>query len=178
MREDVDRGRIVAFLDALGRAFRHPVRLYLTGGESMVWRGLRAATRDVDIAYEVEPAHHDAWIRAIRELKESEHVNVEEASPADFVPLPPGAADRAEFVGRHGSIDVYLFDPYTLALSKLARGHERDLADVRALIVAAVIDVRRLGELTEAAIASGGARSLRFDPARVRRNLASLTPDA
>lgn len=175
MREDVDRGRIEAFLGALGRAFRHPARLYLSGGESIVWRGLRGSTRDVDVTYEVDPAWHAEWIRVLRELKESERVNVEESGPADFVPLPPGAAGRAEFIGRHGSIDVFLLDPYSVALSKLSRGHARDLEDVRSLLAAAVLEPARLRELTEAAIATGGARSLKFDPARVRRNLAAVT---
>lgn len=174
MRDPVDRQRLESFLAALGARFAHPARLFLAGGESMVWRGLRGTTRDVDIAYEVEPAFHDAWVRAIRELKDALSVNVEESSPGDFVPLPPGAADRAEFVGRHGAIDVFLFDPYSVSLSKLARGHERDLGDVRALLAAGVIDAGRLRDLCEAAIGSTGARSLRFDPDRVRRNLASI----
>jgi hypothetical protein len=178
MREDVDRERLRAFLDALGRTFRRPARLFLAGGESLVWRGLRGATRDVDVSYEVDPSHLDEWIRALRELKERLRVNVEEAGPADFVPLPPGAADRAEFAGRFGEVDVYLFDPYSIALSKLSRGHARDLADVRALLAADVIDGPRLRDLVEGAIASGGARSLRFDPERVRRNLGAVCASA
>ena len=174
MREDVDRPRLVAFLSELGRTFRRPARLYLSGGESLVWRGIRGSTRDVDVTFDVDPAHHAEWISALRGLKDRLRVNVEEAGPADFVPLPPGAGDRADFVQRFGQIDVYLFDAYSIALSKLSRGHERDLADVRALLAAGILDGVRLRELTEAAIASGGERSLRFDPARVRRHLGGV----
>jgi hypothetical protein len=177
MRDEVDRERLEAFLRALGSAFRRPGRLYLSGGESMVWRGLRNATRDVDIAYDVDPAHEQEWVRAIRQLKERLRINVEEADPAHFVPLPPGAEGRAEHVGRYGEIDVYLYDAYSVALSKLARGHARDLSDVRALLDVDVLDGARLEELTEAAIASGGDRSLRFDPRRVRRHLRRVLGD-
>jgi hypothetical protein len=33
-------------------------------------------------------------------------------------------------VGRFGDVEVYIFDPYTIALSKIARGFEADLEDV------------------------------------------------
>ncbi|MCE9635461.1 MAG: hypothetical protein K8T90_07125 [Planctomycetes bacterium] len=174
MREDIDRERLRVFLDALGRTFRRPARLYLTAGEGMVWRGLRESTRDIDVAYDVALEHHDAWIRAIVELKERLNVNVEEASPGDFVPLPPGSADRAEFIGRFGEVDVFLFDPYSIALSKLDRASSRDVADVRALLDAGVISATRLRELVEAAITGDKRRRAKFDPARVRRNLDAL----
>ncbi len=174
MREDVDRARVLQFLEALGASFRHPAKLVLSGGEAMVWRGLRAATRDIDVAYEVDPAHHDEWQRAVVALKERLNVNVEEAQPSDFVPLPPGARDRAEFIGRFGSVDVFLCDPYSVAFAKLDRGSARDLGDVRALLTSGTIAPARLHDLVEAAIASPSPRRLQFDPARVRRNLAAV----
>lgn len=178
MREDVDRRRLELFLEELGRAFPRHARLYLSGGEGLVWRGLRTSTRDIDVAYEVDPAHHSDWTRAIVLLKERLNVNVEEAHPGDFVPLPPAAASRAESIGRFGSVEVYLTDAYSVALSKLDRGSARDLADVRALLEARVIDPARLEELTEAAIAADTRPRVRFDPARVRRNRAAVTRDA
>ncbi len=33
-------------------------------------------------------------------------------------------------IGRYGELAVYVFDPYTIALSKIARGFEADLEDV------------------------------------------------
>jgi len=175
MREDVDRERLRRFLEDLGRTFRRPARLYLSGGEGFVWRGLRATTRDIDVAYEVDPADHAEWVRALVALKESLRVNVEEAQPSDFVPLPPGSEGRAEFVGRFGSVDVFLTDPYAVAIAKLDRGSARDLADVRALLAAGVVEAGRAAELLEQAIAADPRPRVRFDPARVRRNLAAVT---
>jgi hypothetical protein len=37
-------------------------------------------------------------------------------------------------VGRYGRLDVYLFDLYSIALSKIARGFETDLDDVMFLL--------------------------------------------
>ena len=170
-REDVTQERIRTLLEALGRDFQHPARLYLTGGEGMVWRGLRGSTKDVDIAYEVDPRHHDAWIRCLQKLKESLRVSIEEAGPGDFIPLPPGHESRASHVGRFGAIDAYLFDPYSVALSKLERGHVQDLADVRELLGGGVVLAAELRRLCEAILPAYRTRSLRSDPARLLANL-------
>lgn len=170
-RRDVDRPRLVALLRALGDSFHHPARLYLSGGEGMIWRGLRGTTQDVDIAYQVADAHRDAWIRSLRELKERLSINIEEAQPADIIPIPPGAESRAEFIGRYGSVDVFLIDPYSVALSKLERGLGRDLDDVRALIAGNVIVPTKLRELFEIILPQYERASVRADPEKFRKML-------
>jgi hypothetical protein len=167
-RDPVDSQRLRAFLDALGRRFPHPARLFLAGGESLVWRGLRGTTRDVDIAYEVDVRWQGEWMGAIRALILEHRTSVEEASPRDFIPLPPGADGRAEFIGRFGQIDVFLFDPYSVALSKLERGHAQDLADVRAMLSKGVLDAKRLHEAFEAILSEYARRRVQADPVRFR----------
>jgi len=63
---------------------------------------------------------------------------------AEFVPLPPQAYKRRRLVGRYGQLDVYIFDPYTIALSKIARGFESDLEDVMFMLHQGLIE---FGEL-------------------------------
>lgn len=174
MRELVDLARLRNFLEALGRSFHHPARLLLTGGEGLVWRGLRGTTRDVDIAYVVDERWHGEWIRTIRDLIESTRTSVEEASPADFIPLPPGSADRAQFVERFGSVDVFLYDAYSVALSKLSRGQTQDLDDVRTLLSAGVLDPAELRRLFDAILPAYETRAVRADPVRFRASLASV----
>ena len=43
---------------------------------------------------------------------------------------------RAKFIDRFGSLDVYHFDVYSVALSKIERGRDADFADVLALLEA------------------------------------------
>ena len=57
-REPVDRQRIEHFLTELGRRFRHPGKVFLVGGTTMVHEGFRAQTLDIDIAFEVQM---DMW---------------------------------------------------------------------------------------------------------------------
>jgi hypothetical protein len=48
--------------------------------------------------------------------------------------LPPGATARRRFIGRFGNMDVYIFDLYSISLSKIARGFDADIEDVLFLL--------------------------------------------
>ena len=45
-REEVDLRRIEQFLTALGLRFKRAGRVYLVGGTTLVWEGLRVQTID------------------------------------------------------------------------------------------------------------------------------------
>ncbi len=143
-REEVDQGRIRQFLETLGQRFRHTGRIYLVGGTTMVWEKLRAQTIDIDIAYEVAAEDSAEFTRTIQLLKHELKVNVEEAAPGDFIPLPSGYRERSKFVGRFGSLDVFHFDLYSVALSKIERGRDEDLADVLMLLAKHEIEMPQL----------------------------------
>jgi len=174
VRPPVDRGRIERFLTELGRRFRGAARIYLAGGASLVMEGIEVHTEDIDIVSEVEPALHGELVRAIRELKDEMAVNVEEAGPGDFIPLPPGHETRAVFVGTFGRIQIYEFDLYSTALSKIARGTEKDLAAVGNLLRLGRIDWSRLEELYRSILPEYGARSLKQDPRRFQESFGEL----
>lgn len=53
MRQRVDQQRIEYFLQRLGQQFRKPGRVYLVGGTTMVYEGLRQQTLDIDLALEI-----------------------------------------------------------------------------------------------------------------------------
>ena len=144
MRQRVDRQRIEHFLQRLGRQFNKPGRVYLVGGTTMVYEGLRQQTLDIDLALEIADEDHSALIATIRQLKESLSLNIEEASPADFIPLPAGYRERSQYVGRYGLLDVFHFDLYSTALSKIERGTENDFADVLALLRTGYLEIAKL----------------------------------
>lgn len=115
----------------LGRRARGPGRVYLTGGATAVLLGWRPSTVDVDIKMDPEPA---GAFEAIAKLKDELDINVELASPDHFLPVPSDWAARSVSVGRRGQVEFLHFDYRAQALSKIARGHERDLGDVRAML--------------------------------------------
>jgi hypothetical protein len=78
------------------------------------------------------------------ELATQYRLDIEAVPIAEFVPLPPGSETRRRFVGRFGQIDVYVYDLYTIALSKIARGFDTDLEDVIFLVKSNLIDFAEL----------------------------------
>lgn len=144
MRPPVDAERIRAFARELGREARRDTKLYLTGGATAVLRGWRAATLDIVLRLEPEA---DELLRAIARLKDELGVNVELASPPDFIPELPGWRERSPFVLREGRIDVHNFDFYSQALSKIERGFAQDLEDVDSMLRDGLVDRDRLREL-------------------------------
>lgn len=117
---------------ALGAAARADAIVYLAGGATAVLSGWRETTIDVDIAAVVPES--DELLRALPRLKDELQINVELASPADFIPVPAGWEDRSLFIGREGRLSYYNFDPYSQTLAKLERAHTQDLEDVDAML--------------------------------------------
>lgn len=167
MRPPVDAARIRELAHRLGRAARHRTRIYLTGGATAVLEGWRTSTIDVDVRIEPES---EALLRELVGLKDRLGINVELASPPDFIPELPGWRERSPLVLRDGNVDVHHFDPYSQALSKIERGFAHDLADVRSMFEAGLIETDRLRELYEA-IEPQMYRYPAIDPAAFRRRV-------
>jgi hypothetical protein len=92
--------------------------------------GSPRATLDVDYTFEVAPEEAARFRAALSELAAEMHLDLEDVPLAEFIPLPPEAWERRRTVGQFGQLRVYIFDPYSIALSKIARGFEADLEDV------------------------------------------------
>ncbi len=118
--------------------------LYLTGGATAVLEGWRTSTVDVDVRIEPES---DELFRALASAKETLQVNIELASPPDFIPELVGWRDRSPFVLSEGRLTVRHFDPYSQALSKVERGFVQDIEDVEAMVKRGLVNPPRALEL-------------------------------
>ena len=130
MRPNVDSKKIERLMQALGREARGSGCIYFTGGASALLIGWRSSTVDVDIRLDPEPP---GIFQAIAKLKQELNINIELASPQDFLPPLPGWRDRSVFIGKQGKISFYHYDFTAQALSKLSRGFDRDINDVQAM---------------------------------------------
>lgn len=129
--------------------------------------GWRDSTIDVDLRFEPES---DEVMRALPALKDRLGINIELASPPDFIPELPGWRERSPLVLREGSVELHHFDLYSQALSKIERGFEQDLGDVRTMIARRWVLPARLIELFEA-IEPELYRYPALDPRAFRRKL-------
>lgn len=166
MRPSVDKTAIESFLQQLGRTFRKPGRLYLVGGAALVHAGVRPGFTQ-DIVIKVGGANEGELIVAIQRLIQQMQINVEFASPADFIPLPTQWGMHAKYVGRYGGVDVFYFDFYSIALSKIEQGNSRDIADVKLLIQQGIINLNELDAAYQEVLAQlGQGRYPRITPQR------------
>ena len=147
MRGVVDARRLAELLHSFGRVTSEPTTVYLVGGATAVLNGWRDTTIDVDLYVEPE---RDSLLRAVPDLKERLQMNIEFASPLDFLPELPGWRERSPFVAQDGAVTVRHFDLYAQALSKLERGFDQDLADVRAMVRLGLVDSADLSRLFHA----------------------------
>jgi hypothetical protein len=170
VRELADGERIGRFMRALGQAAPLDGDCYLTGGATAVLLGWRPTTLDVDIRLEPE---QDELLRALAHIKDELEVNVELASPADFIPLPRGWPERSPFVAREGRLTFRHFDPYSQALAKLERGHAQDVDDIREMLVRGLVEESRLRAFFDE-IEPELYRFPAVDPADFRRSVETL----
>jgi hypothetical protein len=144
MRAETDQAKLTQFMVALGKQVRGPGRIYLTGGATAVLQGWRAMTIDIGLKADPEPL---GFFEVLAALKDELDVNLELASPDDFIPALPEWRERSLHIARHGLVDFYHYDFYGQALSKLQRGHARDLSDVQFMLRDGLIRKDRLKEL-------------------------------
>lgn len=120
----------------LSRGAREDARVYLVGGATAVLYGWRATTLDVDLKLIPEC---DDILKAIPQLKERLHMNVELAAPLDFIPVVDSWQDRSPFVVRHGRVAYHHFDLDAQALAKIERDHSQDRGDVAAMFARGLV---------------------------------------
>jgi hypothetical protein len=141
MRRPIDSERVLRFMRALGATAGADTRIFFTGGVTAVLLGWRTSTVDVDIKLEPED---DRVLRAIPRLKESLEINVELASPGDFIPELPGWRERSVSIGREGRITFYHYAFAAQALAKIERGHAQDIGDVREMLARGLVRAEEL----------------------------------
>jgi hypothetical protein len=144
MRPPVQREKLLSLMEELGRRVTSPGRIYFTGGATALLHGWRPMTVDVDLKADPEPG---GLFEAIAVLKDELAVNIELACPSDFIPELPGWRERCLFIASHGKLEFYHYDPYSQALSKIERGHPRDLNDTEAMLRAGLIRKETLIDL-------------------------------
>lgn len=168
----VDAHGVIAFLERLGQCYRRPGVVYLVGGSSLLLVAAKASTFDIDLKYEVAPSDQVEFMRCLRRLSRQMSVSIEEAGPDDFIPLPRGYQERRQFIGRFANLDVFHFDFYSVALSKLHRGNEKDFIDVVTMVQTGVIDLNRLEQYYQEIFPLLEAHSLRANPDDFARKFA------
>jgi len=132
-----------AFFERLGKRLIKPCAIYLLGGCALNFLGNKRSTLDIDYTVEMSGDHNEIE-KTIEELGREMMLDVEFVPLGEFIPLPPDANQRRQLIGKFGNLDVFIFDLYSIALSKIARGFEADLEDVEFLLQQKLINFNDL----------------------------------
>ena len=154
MRRKVTIATLKQFMQELAAESRSPGKVYFTGGATALLLGFREQTIDIDLKLDPEPA---GAFEAIARLKERLDLNIELASPDDFIPGANDWRERSQHIASVGAVQFFHFDFSLQALSKLERGHVQDLEDASNLV--------RRGHVTAEQLHS---RFLQIEPGLVR----------
>jgi len=167
--EQVTREVLENFLQELGKRTKTPTSLYLIGGSALILLGAPRETIDID--YLTDTKDRDLE-RAIKDLSTELQLDVEYVPLDEFIPLPSKSEERHRLMGRYGKLSLYIFDPYSIALSKLDRGFEADLEDVVFLIQRGLVSVSQLERIVKDAIPQ--ARQFDMSPRELQSRLQAV----
>ena len=131
MRRKVTIATLKQFMQELAGAARSPGKVYFTGGATALLLGFREQTIDIDLKLDPEP---EGAFEAIAVLKDRLNLNVELASPADFIPPAEDWRERSRYIDSFGVVQFFHYDFSLQALAKLERGHAQDLQDVASFV--------------------------------------------
>ena len=154
----MDNTEIHFILKNLGERVAPASRLVLVGGAALALPGSPRLTLDIDfVGDDVHPNElHRSIMQIARELK----IHVEPVPIERFIPLPKGSDQRSIRIGQFGKLEIFVADPYSIALSKLDRGFDTDLEDIVFLIEHNYISLDELERITRDAQSHAGKYDL------------------
>ena len=131
MRKRVTKETLHAFMEKLAKAAQSAGKIYFTGGATALLLGFREQTLDLDVKLDPEPK---GAFEAIARLKNELDLNIELASPDNFIPPGPNWRSHSRHIATIGQLEFFHYDFVLQALSKLERGYTQDLDDVANLL--------------------------------------------
>jgi len=155
MREMFNESRLISELEKIGNNLKRGIKIFLIGGCSMVIRGYKLATKDIDVVFTSALDLKD-FADVLKDFGFQEIIKL----PNDYEALGASAVfrdakgfqfdlfhrqvcrgleitkrmeERAEFYRTFGKLDVYLLAPEDIFLFKSITEREADIVDMRTL---------------------------------------------
>ncbi len=166
----MDNTQIQSILQLLGERVPPLSRLYLVGGGAMVLLGSPRLTIDIDfVGDDISP---NELHKTILQIAKEQRIYMEPVAIERFIPLPDGSEERTIRIGQFGNLEVFVADPYCIALSKLDRGFDTDFDDLVFLVQKNIVEFQLLERITE--ISLSRAREFDMNPTEVLAHLREL----
>lgn len=172
----IDRATLITFFNRLDEAFASPARVYLIGETTQLWEGWREWTARIEFTAELAPENRPAFDSAIGSACEALGVEALEEHPGDLIPLPRGYRERARLAAPQAGqrLEIYHFDPYSVAFRFIARGDEPDYHLVLAYLHHGWITEAQMDGLLTELLPKFSMQTIQQDPAEFRRKYKGL----
>lgn len=146
----MDNAEIQSVLQSIGMRVPPASRLILIGGSALSLLGSLRPTVDIDfIGDDVHPEPlHQIILRIAEELD----IDAEPVPLDKFIPLPQGSEARVIRVGQFGNLEIFIADPYSIALSKVDRGADTDYDDLVFLVQHNHVDMDEFERIIQEAL--------------------------
>ena len=156
----MDNAEIQSVLQTMGRRVPPASRLLLVGGSALSLLGSPRPTIDIDfIGDDVNPEPlHQIILRIAEELD----IDAEPVPLDKFIPLPHGNEERIIRIGQFGNLEIFIADPYSIALSKVDRGADTDYDDLIFLVQHNHVEMDEFERMVQEALPH--ARQFDFHP--------------
>src|SRR5947208_15748048 len=115
MSRKVTKARLEQIMHDFANAAKAPGKVYFTDGATALLLGFRDQTIDIDIKLDPEPA---GAFEAIARLKNELDLNIELASPDDFIPASPKWRESSRHIGSVGPRQCFHHDFVLQVLAK------------------------------------------------------------
>ncbi len=175
----INRSTLVEFLVQLDTLFARPGRLYLIGEATELLEGWRDWMEKIEFTAEVSIEDRQAFEETVRNVRSQLDVEVLNESPADIIPLPMAYEQRARPVGPYSAeapdnLQIYHFDPYSVAFRFMARGDEQDYQLVLNLLQHEWLTLERMDAMLSELLPKFTFETIQQDPAEFRRKYKGL----
>jgi hypothetical protein len=153
----MDKANLESILTTLGGQVPPASRLFLIGGSALTLLG--SPRQSLDIDFVGDDIHPNELHRMIMDKAKEMKLHVDAVPIERFIPIPEGNEERSIYIGQFANLDVYVFDPYSIALSKVDRGLLTDFDDIIFLIKKNRITLEELERILKYAI----SKAQKFD---------------
>ena len=126
----------------------------------------------IDIHFVGDDISPNELHKTILQIAKEQRIYMEPVAIERFIPLPDGSEERTIRIGQFGNLEVFVADPYCIALSKLDRGFDTDFDDLVFLVRKNLVEIQLLERMTE--ISLSRAREFDMNPTDVLAHLQEL----
>lgn len=179
----INRKTLHEFLSKLNANFAKPGSLFLIGETTLLFEGWRNWTEQIEITSTIQPEDQIGFSEALQSVQDQLKVEVLHESPGDYIPLPDGFQERAIAANypnfdngnsQNWQLNLYHFDPYSVAFRFIARGDEPDYHLVVAYLQQGWITIEKMESLLSELLPQFTRETIQQDPAEFRRRYKGL----